>query len=284
MRPARVVTSAVTILAASCTASGPPSAISRDGSHIAYELHGDRGSTLILVHGWTNNRTFWDPHVPALSQDFRIATLDLAGFGDSDRNRASWTMEGFGEDVTAVMDALGVESVVLVGFSMGGAAVLEAAAANPERVAGVVIVDVFHDVNQEYSGEEVDAFVAQEKELWHDREYLRGDFSPDAADSLIQRYIDKTPPAPPEYWFEIIRNYFAWRNDDLIPTIEEVTAPIAAINGEYSTTDVAAFRIYAPSFEMKTIPGVGHLGVIWMETDLFDRHLKEFVQSMVSEG
>ena len=193
-------------------------------------------------------------------------------------------MEGFGEDVASVIDALGVESVILVGFSMGGAAVLEAAAADPDRVAGVVIVDVFHDVNQKYPEEEVAGFVAQERELWHDRETLRLDFSPDAPDSLIQRYIDNTPPVPPEYWFEIIRSYFAWRNDDLVPTIEEVAAPIAAINGEYRTTDVEAFRSHAPSFEMKTIPGVGHLGVIWMEPDLFDQQLRELAQSMVSGG
>lgn len=283
MRRCRMTIASVLILAASCTTPGPPSAVSRDGSQIAYELHGDHGPTLILVHGWTNNRTFWDPHLSTLSQDFRVAALDLAGFGESDRDRASWTMDGFGEDVTAVIDALGVESVVLVGFSMGGAAVLEAAAADSERVAGVVLVDVFHDVNEKYSKEWVDGFVAREKELWHDREYLREDFSPDAPESLIQRYIDKTPPDPPEYWFEIIRNYFAWRNDDLIPTTEDVAAPVASINGEYRTTDVAAFRTHAPGFEVKTIPGVGHLGVIWMETDLFDQHLRELVESMFAE-
>jgi pimeloyl-ACP methyl ester carboxylesterase len=283
MKPVRAIIASVLILVVSCTTSNPPSAVSSDGSQIAYELHGDHGPTLILVHGWTNNRTFWDPHISTLSQDFRVAAMDLAGFGESDRERASWTMERFGEDVTAVIDALGIESVVLVGFSMGGAAVLEAASANPERVAGVVIVDVFHDVNQKYSEVGVNGFVAQEKELWHDREYLRGDFSPDAPESLIQRYIDKTPPVPPEYWFEIIRDYFAWRNDDLVSTIEKVTAPVAAINGEYRNTDVAAFRTHAPTFEMKTIPGVGHLGVIWMETDLFDQHLRELAESMVGE-
>jgi len=255
-------------------------ALSADGLPIAYERHGTKGPVLILVHGWTNNRSFWDPHAEALARDFQVVTLDLAGFGESDKGRATWTMEGFGRDVAAVVEALEVDRVFLVGFSMGGAAVLEAAALLEDQVAGVVLVDVFHDVNERYDQATIDTFVEREQRLWHDMDYLREDFAPDAPDTLPQRYIDNTPPQPPSYWFDIIRSYFAWRNTQLTRTIAQVTAPIAAINAEYRPTEIEAFRRYAPSFQVRTMPGVGHLGVIWMNTDDFDGFLRELISSM----
>jgi pimeloyl-ACP methyl ester carboxylesterase len=138
------------------------SALSADGLRIAYERHGDKGPVLVLVHGWTNNRSFWEPHPESLARDFQVVTLDLPGFGESGNGRDIWTMEGFGQDVAAVVAALGADPVFLVGFSMGGAAVLEAAAVLEDRVAGVVLVDVFHDVNQRYDRTAIDTFVERQ--------------------------------------------------------------------------------------------------------------------------
>jgi pimeloyl-ACP methyl ester carboxylesterase len=235
---------------------------------------------LVLVHGWTNNRTFWEPHTATLSEEFQVVTLDLAGFGESGMNRSNWSMEAFGRDVVAVVEALELEQVFLVGFSMGGAAVLEAADVLGDRVSGVVIVDVFHNVHEQYDDAAIDAFVSREQELWHDAAYLQEDFTPDAPPSFAQRYIDNTPPVAPDHWWEIIRNYFAWRNTDLPGAIQAVRAPISAINGEYTRTAVDTFRLHAPSFEVSTMPEVGHLGVIWMKTDLFDQLLTDAVARM----
>ena len=94
---------------------------SADGTAIVYESFGSGEPALVLVHGWTNNRTFWRPHVEALARSHRVVTLDLAGFGDSGASRSDWTMELFGEDVAAVVRALPESDIVAVGFSMGGA-------------------------------------------------------------------------------------------------------------------------------------------------------------------
>ena len=54
--------------------------------------------------------------------------------------------QAFGEDVAAVIRKLDLRRVILVGHSMGGPAILEAAALVPDRVIGLVPVDTFHDV------------------------------------------------------------------------------------------------------------------------------------------
>ena len=184
--------------AAVACGNGPDRIVtSADGVAVHYEVMGRGEPTLVLVHGWTNNRTFWQPHTASLSQSNRVVALDLPGFGVSGTNRDSWTMEQFGQDVVAVIRALGAERVVVVGFSMGGAAVLEAARLVPERIAGVVLVDIFQDPDAKYSESFIEEFVIRNRSSWHDPSFIRSNaFSPETPDSLIRRYIESTPASP----------------------------------------------------------------------------------------
>lgn len=279
----RIFSVGILLLGMAC--SGPPSLPSTinsaDGTNIAFDIHGDDGPAVVLVHGWSNNRTFFDPHLPMLSQDHRVVTMDLAGFGESGESRSAWTMESFGQDVVAVVNALELNEPVLVGFSMGGAAVLEAASSLGGGVGGVVLVDIFQNVNQRYDAELIAGIVEPVKETWHDFEAVRGYIGPNAPDSLVQRYIDKTPTVVPDHWWEAINEFFVWADAELIPTIQSVSAPIGAINAPETPTDVEAFRVHSPSFEATVIPEVGHIGVVWMKPDLFVESLRGFVQGMV---
>ena len=54
---------------------------SSDGVLLQYEVSGSGEPTLLLVHGWTNNRTFWEPHTTALAHSYRVVAMDLPGFG-----------------------------------------------------------------------------------------------------------------------------------------------------------------------------------------------------------
>jgi len=85
------------------------------------------------VHGWTNNNTIWDLQVPVLSEKYQVVAIDLAGHGKSGNERSQWTMSAFGEDIAAVVHAAKLENVILVGFSMGGPAIVEAAKLLPTR-------------------------------------------------------------------------------------------------------------------------------------------------------
>jgi len=99
--------------------------------------------------------------VPRLSARHRVVTLDLAGHGESGRERDQWTMAAFGHDMEAVVDAVGAKQVVLVGHSMGGPVVLEATRRMPERVKGIVPIDTLLDVEERTSPDEVEAFAKQ---------------------------------------------------------------------------------------------------------------------------
>jgi pimeloyl-ACP methyl ester carboxylesterase len=81
---------------------------------------------IVFVHGWACDRSYWRHQMDAFPGKTVVA-VDLAGHGDSGTGRGSWTMPAFGADVVAVMDDLHLDDVVLVGHSMGGDVILEAA-------------------------------------------------------------------------------------------------------------------------------------------------------------
>jgi pimeloyl-ACP methyl ester carboxylesterase len=75
-----------------------------------------------------------------------VVTLDLAGHGESGKNREHWSILGLADDVRAVADALKLQRIILIGHSMGGPVSLEAARLLHGRVRGVVLVDTMHNV------------------------------------------------------------------------------------------------------------------------------------------
>jgi pimeloyl-ACP methyl ester carboxylesterase len=134
------------------------------GSRIDYNMYGDGDTTLFFVHGWCINQTYWDEQVDYFKDKYKVVTLDLPGHGKSDHNRSEWTIRNFGSDVILMIDALRLNNVVLVGHSMGGNIILEAAVAKPDAVIGFVGVDNFKNLAVETSDvqkAEMAGFVSQ---------------------------------------------------------------------------------------------------------------------------
>ncbi len=85
----------------------------------------------------------WGTILPALATDFHLVAYDRAGLGASDPVRGRLTLESQVDDLVAVLDAHG--PTLLVGHSWGGLLAQFAAAARPDRVTGLVLVDPTHE-------------------------------------------------------------------------------------------------------------------------------------------
>ena len=96
--------------------------------------------TILAVHGITSTHLAWQQLARALP-DHRIIAPDLRGRGHSAALPGPWGMENHAEDVAVVADAFGLSRVVLFGHSMGGFVSVMLAAARPELLKGVVLVD-----------------------------------------------------------------------------------------------------------------------------------------------
>lgn len=117
----------------------------RSGVRVAVFSTGLRDAaapTLLLVHGmghWT--QAAWDSLAPLFSTTHRIIAFDLPGFGESDKPDVAYSLEFFEETVGGLIEALGLEPVALVGHSLGGLIAGAYAAAHPERVRFLGLID-----------------------------------------------------------------------------------------------------------------------------------------------
>jgi len=143
--------------------------LNNEGVFIHHQLYGEGDTTLVFVHGWCIDQSYWDQQIAALKDQYQILAIDLVGFGMSGKNREKWSMEAYGRDVRAAIDQLKLENVILIGHSMGGDVVLEAALDN-DKVIALIGIDNFKDVSlgtDEKAQEEIQNFMTM----------LKGNFS-----------------------------------------------------------------------------------------------------------
>ena len=117
--------------------------------------------TLLFVHGWSCDRSYWREQVPLFSNGFHVVLVDLAGHGESGLGRECYTMRAFAEDLVAVVDAIDAQQVILIGHSMGGGVIAEAARLLPNRVIGLIGIDTLQDVSYSMTSEELEGMVWQ---------------------------------------------------------------------------------------------------------------------------
>jgi len=101
-----------------------------------------RGDPLVLIHGLGASTFSWRENIDALARDFRVVAVDLLGFGFSQRLAdADYSLTAHARRVAGLMDALGIESAIVAGHSLGGAVAMHLAAEHPQRVHGLILVD-----------------------------------------------------------------------------------------------------------------------------------------------
>jgi pimeloyl-ACP methyl ester carboxylesterase len=113
---------------------------------IDYTDTGTGDTTLLFVHGWCINKTYWEKQVAYFGKKYRVVTIDLPGFGKSGKNRKDWSTAAYGQDIKNVIDQLKLKNVILVGHSMAGDIILQGAVDGPRNVLALVGVDNFKSV------------------------------------------------------------------------------------------------------------------------------------------
>lgn len=251
-----------TLLSVNCTRKAEHYVTSKDGVRIEYSVKGKGAPAIVFIHGWLGDQSGWENQTEVFAKNNRVITIDLAGFGKSGFNRKTWTMAAFGEDIVSVMEHFNVEQAILVGHSMGSAAILEAAMQLPEKVIALVPVDVFQNVEQKFTSEQIEHEVNRRIFLIDDRLKLNPD------DVVLKAG-----------WLESLREYFRWRRDRLLKLLESIQIPITCINSDRQATDAEMAKKYAPSFTVEIVHGVGH-AVMVEAPEEFNSLLKGIVQAI----
>lgn len=126
---------------------------------------------VVFVHGMVGYIGFWNAALAACADRRRAVAIDLRGHGSSEAPEdGDYSVEACASDVLAVLDALSIEQVVLVGHSYGTFVVIEAAARRASAVRRVVLVDPpgdFTHLSPEVRAEQLEPFLASvESDGW----------------------------------------------------------------------------------------------------------------------
>ncbi|MBM4382525.1 MAG: alpha/beta hydrolase [Deltaproteobacteria bacterium] len=110
------------------------------GRQIYFEHYAGRGPTVVLSHGWGMGCRAWDDTIARLTdRGHAVVAYDHRGCGRSDKDFADVSIDALGSDVVALCTHLGLAAVVLNGWSLGGAVVVDAAAKLGAKLRGLVL-------------------------------------------------------------------------------------------------------------------------------------------------
>lgn len=156
-----------------------------NGVRLNYELHGESGEPLVLVHGYTGDITDWRLQLPAFSQSFRVLIVDSRGHGQSEApaDRSAYSVGHVADDVEALVDELDIGRYHLLGHSMGGAVVQEIALRSADRLRSLIL----HDTTDDFSAATSNPAVA----VWRDFRFKL------AESEGMEAVANANPPFPP---------------------------------------------------------------------------------------
>ncbi len=232
---------------------------SRDGTTLHWWERGRGPTTVLLIHGWTCDSSFWDAQVDALAARYRVVTLDLAGHGFSGLPPREWTMAQFADDVVRVADAARAKRIVLVGHSMGGPVAIEAAKRLRGRVVGVIGVDT---LRENYFGDgslaRVEPLLAAFRQDFRAAVtgFVEGNFFvPQSDPALVRRIVGTMSSARPAVGVPALEGLLTW---DWKSAFAGFDVPLVLLNAAQPPTGREPLEQVAPGVRVRTFDGVGH--------------------------
>jgi pimeloyl-ACP methyl ester carboxylesterase len=254
-----------------------------NGMQMYYEVSGE-GSPLVVLHGAYMNIDTMGEIIPLLAETHKVYALEFQGHGRTTDIDRPITYPNLADDVAAFMDAVGLESADIFGYSMGSAAGLQLAIRHPEKVEKLVAASVAYDTSGwqpafvEFIPQMVpEFFVGTPME----DEYRKLAADPEGFRALVEKLI------------ALEHEPMAWEED-----VKALETPILIIAGDADVATlehtVAMFRLLGggemgdfgeplPESRLAILPATSHTAVI-NQTGLLLGFILPFLAGEVPEG
>lgn len=242
-------------------AGWPGVAYSDDGTPIAYDVVGAGEPALVFVHGWSCDARYWREQVPVFSKKHKVITLDLAGHGHSGMAREVYSMQAFADDVCAIIQATESSKVILIGHSMGGIVIAEAARRCPERVIGLIGVDNLQDITFRLTPEQRDEMVGPIKSdfVKGTRAFVSQMIRPETDASLREWIMTDMASAPPQVAVSAMDEMLSLYMDDQVATLfDALSLPVVVVNADQWPVNFEANRKHMSSFDAIVLKASDH--------------------------
>ncbi len=267
-------------------ADWPHVALSGDGTPVSYEVYGTGEPTLVFVHGWSCDARYWREQVPFFSRTNRVVVLDLAGHGHSGMGRTKYTMGAFGEDVRAVVEATGSRRVILIGHSMGGSVIAEAARLMPGHVAGLIGIDTLENVEYPMTREVLEKMTAPLKKDFRagSRQFVGQMISPRTDQRLREWILADMSAAPPAVALsamdELMMQYVT---GEAARVFDQVRVPVVSVNGDLWPVNYEANRRHMLTYDAIVIPKADHF-LMMNRPEEFNRALEKAIRMVLEKA
>lgn len=242
-------------------AEWPHVILSKDGTPISYEVHGAGEPTLVFVHGWSCDARYWRAQASHFSKKHRVVILDLAGHGHSGMSRTKYTMGAFGEDVRAVTEAVGSPRAILIGHSMGGSVIAEAARLMPNRVIGLIGIDTLDNIEYPLTSEELKKMTTPlEKDFRAgSRQFIGEMILPQTDPQLREWILSDVSAAPPAVALSAMNEMMTqYITGDAAKVFEKIRIPVITVNGGLWPINYEANRRHMFSYRAIVLKKADH--------------------------
>lgn len=249
-----------------------------DQVEIAYSIYGKGNIALVFIHGAFADQSFWVNQIEPFSKNYTIITIDLAGHGQSGRNREKWDINSFAKDVQAVIEAENIKKAVLVGNSLGGPIILEAAAMIGDKILALIPIDTF----QEFVYELPEGYFQKLAQSYRSdyagtiKQLVRNLFHPDVDPILFAEVEKKMLNCSGEMAARLMESFSTYSS---VESAKKVKIPIRCINGDLYPTNIPKNREIHPDFDAVVLNHTGHYPMLECP-QIFNKKLEEILKEL----
>lgn len=230
------------------------------GVFLSVATRGDpAGPALVFSNSLAADRRMWDGVVAALGERGRLVTYDTRGHGNSDVPAGPYSLSRLGEDVVAILDALGIARACFCGLSLGGLTGMWLAAHRPDRVSGLILANtapafppasMWRERAQVARSEGVGPLAAGTLERW-----LTAGFRAENPDQ-VETVRDMIAATPPEGYAACCA---VLGEADMTVALASIRCPVLVVTGRHDAST-------PPATGRSVLDGIGHGDLIELAT------------------
>ncbi len=251
-----------------------------------YEIHGS-GEPLVFINGRHMCQALLYRHVPVFACEYRVITFDNRGAGKSDAPDVPYSIEMMADDLAGLLDAIGIDSAHVTGYSMGSKVAEELALNHPEKVKSLMLV-CYAPPNPDIPREPGPTI--EERISWLTQpleERVRGLLSVCVSEEFIQKKHQLAEKmvkimiegfGPPHGQKRHVQASFSHNNYKRLPEIKPPTLVIAG-GDDWSAPldDLRSMAERIPGAELAILEGMGHF-LMWEGFEESNRIMLDFLK------